>query len=111
MERLHSMQGLGVRPSAWSATYGVTTVASKASVKLKTWWSMSSCRATRRASSTSATEQQPLSEGPPHSLSVAPTTSWPASARMAAATEESTPPDMATRIRIFTPAAARRPWA
>ena len=61
---------------------------------------MPSCWATRRASSTSATEQQPESEGPPHSLSVAPTTSWPRSARSAAATEESTPPDMATSTRI-----------
>ena len=35
---------------------------------------MPSCSATRRASSTSATEQQPESEAPPHSLRVAPTT-------------------------------------
>ena len=44
---------------------------------LNTWWAIPSCWATRRASSTSATEQQPESEGPPHSLRVAPTTSWP----------------------------------
>src|SRR5271155_4346915 len=61
---------------------------------------MPSCCATRRASSTSATEQQPESEGPPQSLSVAPTTSYPCSTRRAAATEESTPPDMATSTRM-----------
>src|ERR1019366_260456 len=58
--------------------------------------------APRRASSTSATEQQPESEAPPHSLSVAPTT-WSrpyCSATRAAATEESTPPDRATSTRI-----------
>src|SRR5487761_2555152 len=62
---------------------------------------MPSWLATRRASSTSATEQQPESDSPPHSLSVAPTTAsvpW-ASAARAAATDESTPPDMATRTR------------
>src|SRR5437016_11071297 len=57
---------------------------------------MPSCWATRLASSTSATEQQPESLGPPQSFMVAPTTSWPASRRSAAATDESTPPDMAT---------------
>src|ERR1017187_1824997 len=60
---------------------------------------MPSCCATRRASSTSATEQQPESDCPPQSLSVAPTTSCPRSTRRAAATEESTPPDMATNTR------------
>ena len=75
MERLHSMHGFGVRPRACSPTYGATTKRSNSSVRLKTWWVMPSCWATRRASSTSATEQQPESEGPPHSLSVAPTTS------------------------------------
>ena len=73
---------------------------SNSSVRLKTWWSIPSCWATRRASSTSATEQQPESDGPPHSLSVAPTTSWPCSTRSAAATEESTPPDIATSTRM-----------
>src|ERR1700677_2072211 len=53
--------------------------------------------ATRRASSTSATEQHPESDAPPQSLSVAPVTSWPASIKRAAATEESTPPLIATR--------------
>src|ERR1700733_1130206 len=67
---------------------------------LNTWCSMPSCWATRRASSTSATEQDPESEAPPHSLSVAPGTSWPCSTRRAAATEESTPPDIATRTRM-----------
>src|ERR1700678_975764 len=61
---------------------------------------MPSCWATRRASSTSATEQHPESDGPPHSLRVAPTTSWPSSTRSAAATEESTPPDIATSTRM-----------
>ena len=41
---------------------------------MNTWWTMPSWSATRRASSTSATEQQPESEAPPHSLRVAPTT-------------------------------------
>ena len=38
---------------------------------------MSSCWATRRASSTSATLQQPVSLSPPHRRIVTPTTSWP----------------------------------
>src|SRR5271156_60799 len=58
---------------------------------------MPSTWATRRASSTSATEQHPESEAPPQSLSVAPTTSWPTSIKSPAATEESTPPLIATR--------------
>src|ERR1700728_911891 len=72
---------------------------------------MPSCWATRRASSTSATEQHPESDGPPHSLRVAPTTSWPASTSRAAATDESTPPDMATstRTRAVCHRRARRP--
>ena len=41
----------------------------------------------------SATERAGV-RAPPESLSVAPTTSWPCSTRSAAATEESTPPDM-----------------
>src|ERR1700722_14874213 len=61
---------------------------------------MPSCWATRRASSPPATAQHPQPEGPPHSLSVAPTTSWPASTKSAAATDESTPPDMATSTRM-----------
>ena len=42
---------------------------------------MSSCWATRRASSTSATLQQPVSLSPPHSRIVTPTTSWPSRAQ------------------------------
>ena len=68
-------------------------------------------RATHRASSTSATEQQPESDSPPHSLSVAPTTSWPASQRRAAATDESTPPDIATRTAPRHAGAPSREWA
>src|SRR4249920_1817725 len=60
---------------------------------------MPSCAATRRASSTSATLQQPESDSPPHSLRVTPVTSCPCSSRRAAATEESTPPLIATRTR------------
>src|SRR6185437_5341998 len=56
--------------------------------------------ATRRASVTSATEQQPESPLPPHNFIVAPTTSWPSSINNAAATAESTPPDIATSIRM-----------
>ena len=94
--RLHSMHGFGVTPAAWASTYGCTTAASKSSVKLNTRWSMSSCWATRRASSTSDTLQQPVSLSPPHSRIVTPTTSWPSRASSAAATDESTPPLMAT---------------
>ena len=65
---------------------------------------MSSCCATRRASSTSDTEQHPVSESPPHSFMVTPTTSWPCSLSRSAATEESTPPLIAhitfTRPRL-----------
>src|SRR5260370_962876 len=57
---------------------------------------MPSWAATRRASSTSATLQQPESDSPPHSLSVTPATSWPSARSRAAATDEATPPLMAT---------------
>ena len=57
---------------------------------------MSSCWATRRASSTSDTLQQPVSLSPPHSRIVTPTTSWPSRRSSAAATDESTPPLIAT---------------
>jgi hypothetical protein len=96
------MHGLGVSPSAWAVAYGATTWASKSSMNVHTRWSMPSRSATRRASSISATEQQPASVGLSHSRSVTPTTSWPSSTRSADATEESTPPDMAasTFIRL-----------
>src|SRR2546427_814608 len=61
---------------------------------------MSSCAATRRASSTSAALQHPESDSPPHSFSVTPVTSCPASRKSAAATEESTPPLIATSTRV-----------
>src|SRR4029077_2786626 len=60
--------------------------------------------ATRRASSTADSEQQPpcfadSSVSPRgHCWSVIPTTSWPWACSNAAATEESTPPDIATAI-------------
>src|SRR4051794_34699217 len=57
---------------------------------------MPNCWATRRASSTSDTLQHPVSLSPPHSRMVTPTTSCPCSTRSAAATEESTPPLIAT---------------
>ena len=65
---------------------------------------MSSWAATRRASSESLTVQQPAvgasPEGPCHILRVAPMTSWPSSFIRAAATDESTPPDIATSTLI-----------
>src|SRR5438105_10274218 len=61
---------------------------------------MPSWAATRRASSTSATLQQPESDSPPHSLRVTPVTLCPSARRRAAATDESTPPLMATSTRI-----------
>src|SRR5688572_13272353 len=64
---------------------------------------MPSWAATRRASSTSDTLQQPESDSPPHSLSVTPVTSCPSARRRAAATDESTPPLMATSTRISAP--------
>ena len=69
---------------------------------------MPSWSATRRASSTSDTEQQPVSDSPPHSFMVTPTTSWPCSCSSAAATEESTPPDMATST-LMPDGPSRRP--
>src|SRR5579871_2843911 len=101
------MHGLGVRPAAWAATYGATTCPSNSSVKLNTWWAMPSCCATRRASSTSPTEQHPESCTPPQSFMVTATTSCPSSANMAAATEESTPPDSAARTRTSAVGADR----
>src|SRR4051795_9453344 len=68
---------------------------------------MSSCAATRRASSTSPTLQQPESDSPPQSLSVTPTTSWPASRSSAAATDESTPPLIATNTFTARPPTRR----
>ena len=58
---------------------------------------MPSCCATRRASSTSATQQQPVSLSPPHSRIVTPTTSWPCVEQQRGATDESTPPLIATQ--------------
>src|SRR2546428_8311069 len=61
--------------------------------------------ATRRASCRSASVQQRPNEVCPSVWSYncidRPMTSWPCSASSAAATEESTPPDIATTIRIF----------
>ena len=82
-------------PSACAAMYGCTTCSLKSSLKLNTKWSIPICCATRRASSTSETEQQPVSLSPPHKRMVTPTTSWPSCFKRAAATEESTPPDIA----------------
>jgi hypothetical protein len=65
---------------------------------------MSSSEATRRASSTAFSEQHPAlrlfcSSSPRgHCCNVMPTTSCPCACRSAAATEESTPPDIATAI-------------
>src|SRR5919202_4337656 len=65
---------------------------------------MPSSVATRRASSTAESEQQPpcrASSAPSprgHCCSVTPTTSWPCRRRGAAATLESTPPERATAI-------------
>ena len=63
--------------------------------------------AARRASSTSDTLQQPVSLSPPQSRIVTPTMSWPSRASSAAATDESTPPLIATMTlmapRALTP--------
>src|SRR5579859_8218872 len=78
---------------------------------------MPSSPATRRASDTADSEQQPPcfsssdSSSRGHCWRVMPTTSWPAAANRAAATDESTPPERATatfisRLRL---AAAPRP--
>ena len=70
--------------------------------------------ATRRASCrSSSVQQRPKLWGMPsrwsYSCIDSPTTSWPASASRAAATDESTPPDMATTIRIARLAVTTRP--
>ena len=88
------------------ATYGSTTWRSKSGPKLNTWWSRPRWSATRRASSTSDTEQHPESDSPPQRRSVTPVTWWPSPASSAAATDESTPPLIATRT--FTTAAGPR---
>src|SRR5437868_12052166 len=71
--------------------------------------------ATRRASSTASREQHPwclsksraaISFG--HNCSVTPKTSWPSSRIIAAATDESTPPLMATATFTPAPTAGRR---
>src|SRR6185503_5377281 len=61
---------------------------------------------TRRASFTESREQQGRSGRSPSwqkSFIVAPTTSYPCSTSIAAATDESTPPDIATSTRSFVP--------
>ena len=73
--RLHSMQGFGVSPSAWAAAYGATTRASNSSMNVHTRWSIPSTLATERASSISATEQQPASVALSQRRSVTPVTS------------------------------------
>src|SRR5215510_15713673 len=72
---------------------------------------MSIVAATRRASCRSSIEQQLPNDRSPSAVSDAsyscidrPMTSWPCSASSAAATDESTPPDIATTIRTFLPA-------
>src|SRR5687767_4095769 len=65
---------------------------------------MSNISATRRAWAMESGEQQrlywlPGLSGSPHSRSIRPTTSWPLLLSRAAATELSTPPDMATTTR------------
>src|SRR6267378_6752303 len=66
--------------------------------------------ATRRASCRSSIEQQLPNEVCPslwsYSCIDSPMTSCPCSSSSAAATDESTPPDMATTIRIVMPATA-----
>src|ERR1051325_5471691 len=69
--------------------------------------------ATRRASSAASSEQQLFLNSEAVSATSCrriqtPTTSWPCCARSAAATDESTPPDMATRTRLTTPSAPSR---
>ncbi len=64
---------------------------------------------TRFASRTALTEQQPFSASEDsHSCIVTPVTSWPCSRSSAAATEESTPPLMATKTRTPLPLASGR---
>src|ERR1700688_872344 len=60
---------------------------------------MPSCCATRRAAPTSPPQQNPQSCAPPHNFLVAATHSLPFSTSMAAATDESTPPERAARTR------------
>src|SRR5688500_11776918 len=66
---------------------------------------MPSVRATRRASSEASVPQQepkraaPSASGRVHTFMVTPTTSKPCSTSSAAATDESTPPDMPTTMR------------
>ena len=73
---------------------------------------MPSWAATRRASSAASSEQQLFLNSEYVSATSwrriqTPTTSWPCSWRSAAATDESTPPDIATRTRLI---AAPTPW-
>ena len=94
--RLHSMHGLGVRPAAWSATYGPTTSRSKSSPKLKTG---GRCRAAgppveRRRRRTPSSS--PCRSRRPRDSSSHRRRRDPAPPASAAATDESTPPDMAT---------------
>ena len=94
------------RPAACSATYGLDDIADEVVTEVEDGVIDAELLGDAAASSTSLTEQQPRSVAA-HSFIVTPTTSCPASRSSAAATDESTPPDMATITCTALPAELR----
>src|SRR6476661_8995368 len=94
---LHRAQGLGVRPEVCSATKSSITAVSKASVRSQISNGNPAIAATAAASARAAGPQHPCSTPSRCTRDMCePTTSYPCSCRRHAATDESTPPDIAT---------------
>src|SRR5262249_40954851 len=91
-------QGWGVRPAACSQTKSAIAAVSNASVRSQTSNGNPAIRATSAASRRADGPQQPCSTPSRCTRRMCePTTSYPCSRRRHAATDESTPPDIATR--------------
>src|SRR5439155_403689 len=109
---LHRTQGLGVRPARCSAKKSASTVRENRSLMSTTSNSNPTSSATARASDSACGPQHPWST-PSRCTSFRcdPRTRYPCSCSSAAATEESTPPLIATRTegRSLTRARLARP--
>ena len=99
---LHRTQGFGVRPAACSEKKSASTVSSKVSDMSTASKANPAIRATSAASRRALGPQQPCSR-PSRCASrmCEPSTSKPCSCSRHAATDESTPPDMATSTEPF----------
>src|SRR5581483_4818361 len=101
LQRTH---GFGVRPARCSSKKSESTVSSKISLMSTTSKGKPAMRATVLASSRARGPQHPWSTPPPgrwSSRRCDPITSYPCSSNRHADTDESTPPDIATRTEPF----------